>query len=401
MTEFPPTSSQEAILSIPPHLAALTLFQRDASPPEIPVLRLMAVGDIAWSGRVRQTSEELGYDVILHDVATLFRNSDLIFGNLEAPLIEAPSGSLFAAPIEAAHILAQSGFHILHLANNHIADYGSEGLQSTLDTLDQVGLIPLGASRDRPEAAQLVRTDMKGLRIGWLGCGYTQKKQESSGPGYWEFDETKLLEAIKEARPDVDVLIVSIHIGLMYIDYPDPRHKAMAERLSQAGADLILMHHPHVLQGVEVINNRTVVCYSLGNFVFDWQEGMVKVEASSTKQTESAIFLFDLDARGVRQAAALPICIDEACRVRWPNPEHARAILQHLQQISTDLQSDFAPLFHQQRSEWHTAHILKVLWLNIKRGNMPYLWHSLTRLRPYHGSMILRWLLSHLQLRVR
>src|SRR5262249_46709931 len=139
-----------------------------------------------------------------------------------------------------------------------------------------VGIVPLGAGDNLAAAKQLIRTDMNEMRIGWLGCGRTLLPQEDKGSRYWEFNDQELLAGIAQGRSGINVLIVSIHIGLMYIDYPRPGHKIMAEQLMAAGADLILMHHAHVLQGVQITSQGRVCCYNLGNFLYDWEEGDVQ-----------------------------------------------------------------------------------------------------------------------------
>jgi poly-gamma-glutamate synthesis protein (capsule biosynthesis protein) len=144
-----------------------------------------------------------GSDAILAEVAPVLQKADLTFGNLESPLTgEIAQGQLFSAPVTGAAILKTSGFKLVNLANNHIYDYGQAGLVATLDAVRKADLIPLGVG-DNPSAAQaLVRTDMNGLRIGWLGCGRTLVSQSNSGPSFWEFDEQKLVSAIECNRAD-------------------------------------------------------------------------------------------------------------------------------------------------------------------------------------------------------
>ncbi len=94
---------------------------------------------------------------------------------------------------------------------------------------------------------------------------------------------------------------MSLHTGFMLVEYPAPEVRAMALRLAAAGADLILMHHPHVLQGVEVTDEGRVICYSLGNFLFDWQEGEIPVPIVEDLQRQGGIFTFELDRRVSRR----------------------------------------------------------------------------------------------------
>jgi len=235
---------------------------------------------------------------------------------------------------------------------------------------------------------------MNGLRIGWLGCGRTLLAQNQAGPRYWEFNEQELLDAIAQARSAVDVLIVSIHIGLMYIDYPRPQHKSMAERLMESGADLILMHHAHVLQGVQITSQESVCCYNLSNFLYDWQEGNVQTPVRLREQNEGAIFWFEMDHRGIAVVAALPTWIDDDCRVHWATGERGYRILHRLARISRDLEGDFTPAFERQRAERNFGPILKVLAFHVKNRNWRHIIDSLRRTRFEHFKMVLRWLIG-------
>ena len=376
-----------------PHgLPVLRIFQR---PRVGATVRLCAVGDIGLSGRAAATAKKRGSQPLFDEVSPVLRAANLTFGNLETPLAgELSSGNMFAAPVTGAEMLRQAGFNLLHLANNHVSEYGQAGLSVTLAAVRQAGLTPLGASDDSAAVRQLLRTDVNGLRIGWLGCGRTLLAQRKTGPQYWEFNENELLAAILSARSTVDVLIVSIHIGLMYMDYPRPEHKVMAERLMGSGADLVLMHHAHVLQGVQITSERRICCYNLGNFLFDWKEGNVQTPVMLHEQNEGAVFVFDLDQNGVSDAAACPTWIDDDCCVRWATGERGLQILNRLARISLDLQGNFEAAFESQRATRNTGPILQVLAFHARRGNWKFLSESLRRARWEHFKMLLRWMVG-------
>jgi poly-gamma-glutamate synthesis protein (capsule biosynthesis protein) len=374
---------------VPEDLSALMISD---FPTVGPTVRVCAVGDIGLSGRVEITMNAIGSEAIIDQVAPVLRHADITFGNLEFPLTgEIAHGQLFSAPVTGAALLKKSGFKVLHLANTHVYDYGQAGLMATLEALRKAGLVPLGADDDFSTARNLVRTDTNGLRIGWLGCGRTLVPQRESGPSYWEFNEEELVKAVTYNRASVDLLIVSIHTGLMYMDYPRPEHKAMGERLLTAGANVILMHHAHVLQGVQVTLGKGVCCYNLGNFVLDWQEGKVKNTVMLREQNEGAIFHFIFDRRGVAQAAALPIWVDDRCIVHWATGMRGMEILNRLVRISRDLECDFVTAFKRQRAERNTEAIFKVIWFHLQRGNWAYVLESLRKARLEHLGMLVRW----------
>jgi len=371
----------------PPDLPAWCFYRREQTTPRA---RLLAVGDVGFSAALARTGAD--HDPFA-EVAPLLSRGDVVFANLETPLLsESAGGQPFAGHTPAAGVLSRAGFSLVHLANNHIYDFGPGGLASTLAACRAAGLVPLGAG-DTPQAARgLVRTDANGLRIGWLGCGRTLVRQHETGPRFWEFHPDELMEAVRQARPHVDVLILSIHIGLMYLDYPDPDHKALAERLQAAGADLILMHHAHVLQGVQA-SPQGVICHNLGNFLLDWREGNVPPDVAIEQQTQGAVFLFELGGGGVCLAAALPTYLDTHFRVRWARGPRGQAILERLARISRDLAGDYRPLFARQRAARNTGLTLKVLAFHLRRGNWPFVWAQLRRTRPKHLGMLARWLI--------
>lgn len=374
---------------IPNDLAVLRFVSR---PLGFPTVRICAVGDIGLSGRMANTIFRCGTDSLFSEVAPLLLTADISFGNLETSLGgDIAPDKMFVAPAAGAIGLRKAGFNLLHLANNHVQDCGQSGLKATLRIVRANGMTPLGAGDDLVSAVQPTRTDIRGLRIAWLGCGRTLTPQNNTGPRYWEFNEAELLTAIAQTRHSVDLLIVSIHIGQMYLDYPRPEDKVMAERLMRSGADLVLMHHAHVLQGIEITPKGQICCYNLGNFVWDCEEGNVKTPVMLEEQNEGAIFLFDLDKHGIAAAYAVPTWIDENCCVRWASGNRGRRILERLKRISLELDGNFESLYRRQRAFRNTAHILQVLAFHTRHGNWRFVADSLRRTRWEHVRMVGRW----------
>jgi len=364
---------------VPDDLPALRVVQRGNLGPTV---RLCAVGDIGLSGRAFDIVRHPEGEMLFAEVASFLRSADITFGNLESPFAwEIAPGKMFAAPVAGAAILRKAGFNLLNLANNHIADYGQAGISATLKAVQGAGIISLGCGEDNSAAQQLVRTDKNGLRIGWLGCGRTLLPQNDSGPRYWELNEKELLAGVLCGRSSVDVLIVSIHAGLMFLDYPHPDHKAMVERLMQAGADLVLMHHAHVMQGVEITEFGRVCCYNLGNFLWDWLEGEVSTRVALDEQQQGGVFVFDLAAQGVASLTVFPIWIDAGYRVRWANREHGEKILRRLQGISLALKTNYHREFGRQRVERNFGHILRDIMFHVSRGKWRYVYNQLSRIR--------------------
>lgn len=379
--------AERLVPEAPARLEALVAHER---PADGPTRRLCAAGDVGFSGRLA-TLPANGHDPFF-EIATVVRGADLAFANLETPLVgDDPEGRLFAASTRAAPLLAAAGFRLVNLANNHVLDHGPEALATTLAALAGVGVETLGAGAG---ARRLVVTDLRGLSVGWLGCARTLREQSDAG-GFWEYDPGALTAAVCEARERVDVLVVSIHMGYMYVDVPHPAQRRHVLELLGAGAGLVLLHHPHVVQGVEVAPGGGVACYSLGNLLLDWREGEIPVERMIEEQRTGGLFLFDLDHRGVARASVLPVRVDDGWTVRWALGESGRAILGRVERAS-DWHRDVEAVFHRQLAEragdlaWRSA-------LAEARGGPRAVAGLLRRLRPHH----LRMALSRLGARLR
>jgi len=218
-----------------------------------------------------------GFKGLWTDVQPLFDQADLVFGNLETPI--APSTGrpgqpfVFNAPQDLPFELKASGFQVLSTANNHAFDQGAKGALETLDRLTALGLTPLGSGRDRAQAEAPRIFERKGLRIAFLAYTdlfNTDLNGAENAPWVGRLDLEPAVAAVRLARSQADIVVVSLHWGNEYEHLPRPRQRDVASRLIGAGADLLLGHHPHVLQPLEWIEaegRRGAVIFSLGNFI--------------------------------------------------------------------------------------------------------------------------------------
>jgi poly-gamma-glutamate capsule biosynthesis protein CapA/YwtB (metallophosphatase superfamily) len=221
---------------------------------------------------VRETPE-----AVYGDMLTVFRGADLRIVNCECALADAErpvwkSGAVFKGL--PAHVagLTTVPFEVACLANNHVFDYGLPGFRETLDVLHRNGIRTVGAGLTLKEALSPLAVTVKGTRITILNFGEGEDLTASrGGPGGcgWEID--KLVARIRNAKKRGDFVVVVAHAGLEYIPFPPPYIVEAYRALSEAGADCVIGHHPHVPQGLELRNGR-LIAYSLGNFVF-WQPG--------------------------------------------------------------------------------------------------------------------------------
>ena len=236
---------------------------------------ISAVGDIMLAGSARPTLERHGYDYPFAATRDILKKSDIAIGNLEAPI--ADRGSEFrdkkyrfkCAP-DSARALRDAGFSLLTLANNHILDFGATGLQSTVRYLDGYGIRHCGAGSTLNAARTPVIITVNGKRVAFLAYSLTQpveffatNRQGGTAPGYASFVTTD----VRSARKSADYVIVSFHWGRELSQAPSPAQVRLAHLAIDAGADVILGHHPHVLQGIERYH-QGIIFYSLGNFAF-------------------------------------------------------------------------------------------------------------------------------------
>jgi len=241
-------------------------------------ITMLAVGDIMLDRDVKKEGLREGWEQIFASVAPRLGQADLAFANLESPIGDKGHFiNMFQAPPEAIKGLSFAGIDVVSLANNHALDYHHEGMLETMRILDEHQIAWVGAGRNINEARQPLIKEANGVRLGFLA--YTEMWfVHAREPISWEATEEEpgvvparldiMVEDIKAVKNDVDCVIVSVHWGKEYTHEPTSEQKRLARAAIDAGADLVLGHHPHVLQGIEFYKEG-VIAYSLGNFVFD------------------------------------------------------------------------------------------------------------------------------------
>ena len=201
------------------------------------------------------------------------READISMVNLEAPFTQQnqilPGKKLsFKAPIENVQVLQNGGIDIVNLANNHAMDYQGAGLSDTLTTLNKAGIQSVGAGTDIKNARRPIVMEVKGQKVAYLGYYDADlHAATASRPGTNPRHNDRVAADIKALRSQVDWIVVNYHWGEELAKYPGDWQIDLARFTVDQGADLVVGHHPHVLQGAEVYKGRPIV-YSLGNFIF-------------------------------------------------------------------------------------------------------------------------------------
>lgn len=251
---------------------------------------LVSVGDIMLGRDCNvQMLKNKDWKYPFSKTAFFLSDADIAFGNLETPIIESCSstetGMIFCARPESIEGLKFAGFDILSIANNHILNQGQKGREQTADFLKEAGIM---ASEN-----ELVVKKANHLLFGFLSFDLVT------------YPNTPLVETTKENSKKVDILIISLHWGGEYQKQPTNQQKELAHQIIDAGAKIIIGHHPHVTQPTEKYNNG-LIFYSLGNFVFDqyWSE--------ETKKGEIAKIIFE--GKNIKSYEPIPIYIENYCQ---------------------------------------------------------------------------------------
>ncbi len=252
--------------------------------PRWPVT-LAAVGDVMLARSLSGWISEEAPDGPFQHVRDLLGATDLTVANLECAISDRgraePKSYTFRAPPLAARGLAIAGFDVLALANNHSLDYGIDAMLDTVESLQEAGVSPVGAGRNDAEAYAHVVVEREGVRVAFLSvaevpneAGYdmTLWTATAESPGIAWVDEARIAAGVARAREDADIVVVFFHFGNEGWSSPSNRQRQLARAAIDAGANLVLGTHPHVLQEVEEYG-AGVIAYSLGNFVFDGFDG--------------------------------------------------------------------------------------------------------------------------------
>ncbi len=247
------------------------------------VYTMVAGGDLMLDRGVEAKIKKLGkdYDFAFDKVRDYLKSADLVFANLEGSLsdVGADLGSVYSFRFEVAvaQALADAGIDVVSLANNHMLDWGRASLCATTTNLRNVSIDFVGAGCNSAEAERPHMTTLGNTRIAFLAYTefYKGAHATASKAGMSEYDMEKItarIAALKQ-EPNVDIVMVSMHWGEEYQNRATDAQVRLGQRLVDAGADVVIGHHPHVDQEIERYGDGWII-YSLGNFVFDqsWSE---------------------------------------------------------------------------------------------------------------------------------
>jgi gamma-polyglutamate biosynthesis protein CapA len=323
-------------------------------------LTICVVGDISLGDSpkmigigVRSATQQKGGSFLFAQARKMLQ-ADLVIGNLEGVLSDAGfdphrlrNAQLRGQPSMAKE-LKSAGFTVLNVANNHMMQYGPEPFKETCKLLANQSLCTIGVKGISEFHSQPLRLTHKNYRIGILG--YADPDCYGFHPLYAMNHPHMVLEDVERLRHDVDFLIVSLHWGDEFVRCPSPMQRTYARSIAWAGADLIVGHHPHVIQRLERCGSAWIV-YSLGNFVSDM------VWNPRTKEGLTAIFR--LSNKGIDLTALYQIDIGNNF-APMPVPVNLDSILAHVAEDETNGSDECAYkelVSHYRKNNRNLAHI--------------------------------------------
>lgn len=250
------------------------------------IVKFTVIGDIMAHDNLQEfaLATPEGYSALFNTTKDIFLSDDITFANLEVPIRDDKDISgypLFNAKSGLVKAVKEAGIDILSLANNHSIDQSYEGISSTIDAVEKEGLIYAGTGKN-PADAKKVKIFLKnGITFGFIAAtfylnGIYMKEKEDAPYAYLvEIDNTgdieEFCDRIRETKAATDFTIVSYHFGVEYSRKPLEAHVKVVEKMANSGGDLILGHHPHVLQEIKRFKTtdgrNTLIFYSLGNFI--------------------------------------------------------------------------------------------------------------------------------------
>ncbi len=243
---------------------------------------ISAVGDLLIHSTVYDAAKtgenSYNFNPMLERVKTYLQETDIsianqetIIGGTEIGLSNYPS---FNSPFEVADALQEAGVDIVSIANNHTLDRGEKAIMNAINHYEKIGMEYVGGYKSTEDKARLRTISQNGIEFSFLSYTYgTNGIPIPEGKEYFVnlIDREAIKKDVEEAKQNSDVVVVAMHWGVEYILYPNTEQEELAEFLAEIGVDIVIGHHPHVLQPMKFIErpdgSKMFVVYSLGNFL--------------------------------------------------------------------------------------------------------------------------------------
>ena len=311
--------------------------------PEPKRLNLVAVGDIMLARGVRSRIRNSSVHAPFDGVRQILESGDIVFGNLETTIADSGKqlpgkGIWFRADPGVTEGLRKAGFNVLALANNHILDYDTPALMDTIRNLEQAGIGYVGAGENLEQAKRPLIVIRDGVSIGFLAYNefynyfwsYSYRRTfeaTDSAAGTAPMKEELIKEDIEKLKKLCDVVVVSLHWGIENSNRITKAQQQLGYKIIDWGGDIVLGHHPHVLQGIEFYKEKLIV-YSLGNFIFD-QNG--------DNNNQSVVLHIALEDGEIADVSAYPVQIFDKHQPRIAVGSKKEQIMDRIETLSRQL----------------------------------------------------------------
>jgi len=352
------------------------------------VLKFIFVGDVHICDKIERSYEFTNL-LAGKKIYEYFKASDLVIANLEAPISDRGKANIFkhtslrisSDMSNAIHLL---GVDVCSLANNHMKDYGKDAYVDTLNYLKKSRIHTVGIGDTLYEAKTPLILTVKELAIGILN--YTSIRDVWAGiDNYGTAREIRneVVDDIKNLKKSVDIIIILLHTGVEFSHVPTKEVMNNCHEYIDVGADIVVCHHPHVLQGIEEYGNG-IIAYSLGNFIFD-PRILAKNDCNAS---ESVILSIEILPKGNKKFQVEPVTLNEIGIPNFiENVDERLNATKRFQELC-NLLDDNKLLVQLQKEEniKNSKFQLNIVLNEIKRSGFPYLLHLLKtrRIRMKH-----------------
>jgi poly-gamma-glutamate synthesis protein (capsule biosynthesis protein) len=356
-------------------------------------ITLLAVGDISFGDfpfcvgyGVRSVMENQDNRFIFDKIKHIFEKANFVFGNLETTLSLHGLNKYSLESIEmrgdpkAVEYLKDCNFNVVNIANNHALQHGERAFYETVCLLKKNNIMPIGLTGRNGWHSKPFIMEANNIKIGFLGYAFESDKYFKYELKYAFGKPENIQEDIYKIKKDVDYIVISCHWGLEFMSRPSIATIRLARQIIDWGADVILGHHPHVLQGHERYKNG-IIFYSLGNFVFDmlWDK----------KFKQSMIIKLFFDKSKSIHFEMVPIVINLSCQPEIADIKESLKLKELFKNLSDEIHKEITGDAEYNSYKYYTAYeILRkenryrsyiYFFKNIYRSNLLIIYQILTR----------------------
>ena len=239
--------------------------------------RIIIAGDLCPKERVAQLFEEEQYESVLSEIRNAIQEADYAIVNLEAPIVSGKgtpikkAGPNLKCGNKVIGAIKYAGFRCVTLANNHLCDYGEEGVVNTFNELGNNCISYVGAGENASDASRILYKTINGELFAFINCcEHEFSIATEATAGCNPLDVINQYHSIREAKKKANHVIVIVHGGIEMYQLPTPRMQKTYRFFIEVGADAVVNHHQHCFSGYEYYRGKPIV-YGLGNFCFDWK----------------------------------------------------------------------------------------------------------------------------------